>query len=89
MAEYIERQRLKNHYAWWNNDNSKVIDQIVDAQPAADVVPIVHGEWRLIEKGPYYTHYATCSVCGVRQMLECMNYCPHCGADMGVALDDG
>lgn len=89
MAEYIDRQRLKNHYAWWNNDNSKVIDQIVDAQPAADVVPHIRGEWRLIEKGPSYTHYATCSVCGVRQMLECMNYCPHCGADMGVALDDG
>lgn len=89
MAEYIDRQRLKNHYAWWNNDNSKVIDQIVDAQPAADVVPHIMGEWRLIEKGPSYTHYATCSVCGVRQMLECMNYCPHCGADMGVALDDG
>lgn len=89
MSEYIDKQKLKKHYAWWNNENQRLFDQIVDIIPLADVKPVVHGEWRLIEKGPDYTHYATCSVCGERQLLECMNYCPHCGADMGVYVEHG
>ena len=53
-----------------------------------NIKPVVHGEWKQIHKGTDFLHWATCSVCGERQQLECMNYCPHCGADMGVMLDD-
>jgi len=53
------------------------------------VKPIVHGEWRNVTKGMDYMHYATCSVCGQRQLLECMNFCPYCGADMGVYVEHG
>ena len=89
MSEYIDKQKLKKHYAWWNNENQRIFDQIVDVMPLEDVKPIVHGEWRNVTKGMDYMHYATCSVCGQRQLLECMNFCPYCGADMGVYVEHG
>lgn len=29
----IDADKLKQHYAWWNNDEQRTFDQIVDAQP--------------------------------------------------------
>lgn len=49
--------------------------------PAADVRPVVWGEWKHSESAGLYT----CSVCGqygtVHDALD-YNFCPHCGADM-------
>lgn len=74
----------------WADGYDKAIDLaygIVENDPAADVAPVVHGEW--IEKQrhehfpsgkPYIADY--CSVCGKRGSAE-YNYCPNCGAKMG------
>ena len=89
MAEYIDKAKLKRHYGWWNNENQQLFDTIVDVIPVEDVKPVVRGMWLNPVKGKAWTTIATCSVCGERQQLECINFCPHCGADMGVKTDRG
>lgn len=101
MSEYIEREALekaltaaaandkdKNRRTW-----AKAICVLHDA-PAADAVPVVHGEW-LNFYGDFKT--AECDRCenlyevvfdgesteelfeGFKQLYK---YCPHCGAKM-------
>ena len=51
--------------------------------PAADVVPVVHGEWLLRHEG--HGHYWECSVCHKNPCIyvtKDTNYCPNCGAKM-------
>jgi hypothetical protein len=39
----IDAEKLKKHYAWWDDDERRTLfDQIVDAQPTIDAIPI---EW--------------------------------------------
>lgn len=37
----IDADKLKKHYAWWNNEEKKVFDDIVDLQPTVDAVKVV------------------------------------------------
>lgn len=32
----IDADKLKRHYAWWPEDERRVLDEIVDMQPTAD-----------------------------------------------------
>lgn len=51
--------------------------------PAADVAPVVHGEWLLRHEG--YGHYWECSVCHTNPCIyvtEHTKFCPNCGAIM-------
>ena len=80
----IDADKLKQHYAWWNNEEQRTFDQIVDAQPTVETV--VHGEWiddKSTIVGDIIERY--CSLCGQR-MTSCierlMPYCPNCGAKM-------
>lgn len=43
MSKYINADKLKEHYAWWGEDSEekRIIDEIVDVQPSADVVEVV------------------------------------------------
>lgn len=65
----------------------------IENAPAADVAPVVHGQWKLLRKGDW-TSVFVCSVCGRRETIvesESYNsqlkmprkypYC-HCGAKM-------
>ena len=60
----------------------------VDAQPAADVVPVRHGQWRA--SGPLLE----CQSCGeIYSRLggnagKLWNYCPNCGAKMDGDSDE-
>lgn len=49
---------------------------------AADVAPVVHGEW-LGRRGGFFD-FATCSNCKEDYPLggDTLNYCPNCGARM-------
>lgn len=93
MAEYIDReeayrfaqdQKKKETGAYskgWNNamDVIKSAMHNKDAIPAADVRPVVHGEW--IDCGSL----VQCSNCKTKYpewRIWPANYCPNCCADM-------
>ena len=92
MAEYIEREALYEK-AYWHGEHPDVgnpfpdgVDAIdikdVDAIPAADVAPVVHGRW-VPTKAPFMNECKDCSVCGYRTVWgHRYNYCPNCGAKM-------
>ena len=97
MSEYIEREAQKK---WWNdryNSREMVgVNQVIsaiDEQPAADVAPVVHGEWI----GYTASAYIGCTEDGEPKWAERRKYlhkkcgrwsaikepfCPNCGAKM-------
>ena len=95
MAKYISREatikRIKEVYCVGCNSYHGVrcracgtgdaIDMIEDA-PAADVAPVVHGEWEIVV-GSNGKEYMVCTRCRVSQDLTgVFTYCPNCGAKM-------
>ena len=88
MSEYIERKALKDALYEADAITMKGV-AIINQFPAADVAPVVHGEWILV--GTNEHDYETsveekCSLCGryvYRYDTQPQdNYCPNCGADM-------
>lgn len=60
---------------------STLIGDVVKSVPAADVAPVVHGQWLDNED------YMFCSICGIQwnycdNDTKTFNYCPNCGAKM-------
>lgn len=65
-------------------DAERYFLKLLDAQPAADVVEVVHGEWNIVyvDTGHIYMEKMyKCSVCGSRKYND-YRYCPNCGAKM-------
>ena len=65
------------------NDYSMVIDTI-DNFPTADVAPVRHGRWVIIEilcGGGKERKYYRCSECNKANVIR-SNYCGNCGARM-------
>lgn len=101
MAEYIEREALREILDGWRDAHADVDDVYgcdlledviceVDAQTAADVAPVVYGEWLLRHEG--YGHYWECSVCHTNPCIyvtEHTKFCPNCGAKMDGGADNG
>lgn len=59
---------------------SEEIEEMLSLLPAADVAPVVHGEWILDAK-----NHCHCSRCLYGRNIETQigwNYCPACGAKM-------
>ena len=93
MTEYIDREALYEK-AYWHGGHPDVgnpfpdgVDAIdikdVDAIPASDVAPVVHGQW---EPGN-----PICPVCGGNKFKDLdadiwcdwqPDFCPNCGAKM-------
>ena len=90
MKEYIEREALlrlieensETKFDWSESVDIDVLRPVILDMPAADVVPVVHGEWTLYPSDAYMK----CSACGmeylVSKMPHVVGYCPNCGADM-------
>lgn len=107
MSEYITRERALeilndiggcgaepgSYTAGWDEAINAAYEAIQD-EPAADVAPVVHGEWLNID-GDYT--FAACSICetayevateeeaekGLWDAFMCSyRYCPNCGAKM-------
>ena len=87
--EYIEREIAVGAVEYVACRDSRVfssgakyeeIMQAIQKAHAADVVPVVHGEW-LHKNGEMY-----CSVCGREALMDEVYYkspyCPDCGARM-------
>lgn len=86
MAEYITKKAaikaVENAHIELFQSEWEEIEEAINAAPAADVVPVVHGWWNADE---------TCSLCGEKSTegLDATkwnywlpNYCPNCGAKM-------
>ena len=92
MADYIKRQAVLDAIPHAEKDDKislfgAVADfiMLVSEIPAADVAPVVHGQW---------VNGCQCSVCGDRhgpynsRHKPFYNYCPNCGAKMDEVKDD-
>lgn len=80
MSKYIDRAALFNSLS-----GAKTVEEIfaaIQAAPAADVQEVEHGRWLDLDAAPGGLFYATCSICGERQVIEVANYCPMCGANL-------
>ena len=92
MAEYIDRERLKQVFwgACKNCLSEDDIADLIDEMPAADVAPVVHGKFiELNIDDEMKPSEFQCSVCGHTEELFMITpeelewkYCPHCGAKM-------
>lgn len=86
MAEYIDREALKNDIAKSTEPfNTGSVFRAIDRQIAADVAPVVHGcfEPCFDENGNWRQGFAKCSNCGKEYYAQVINhfgYCPNCGA---------
>lgn len=104
MADYIRREDARrmvvqlDKYAWKSpvSDERRVtvdVDLVkfgLDRIPAADVAPVVHGQW--LSKNPHgYEWTFVCSNCDYVDgypFNDRHNYCPNCGAKMDGGNDD-
>lgn len=90
MAEYIERGRLLRD-PYFQEDRypeSHLLRMAIINQPAADVVPVVHGVWEFSHTSSDGFAIVKCSNCGhdafaIAFYVKEGNYCPNCGAKMG------
>ena len=97
MAEYIEREAAvivcDEQYKECLRKSDFCGDTVawnicadIKAMPAADVEPVRHGEWIIVEDE--YVGYVKCSVCGDAFTSwgaiwgAITRYCPSCGARM-------
>ena len=90
MAEYIKRSTAIKaaKHAWAKGLEPS---QYIEALPAADVAPVVHGlwerepasYWRWTPSGAVAVTRTTyrCGLCGRGTAVK-SNYCPNCGAKM-------
>ncbi len=87
MAEYIERAAAIDAVAEVYYDTPDVnlsaekFEAAINAIPAADVAPVVHGRWDNLDG---YKTRRVCSMCGwdVPEYGKFYSYCPNCGAKM-------
>lgn len=100
MAEYIEREALREILDGWRDAHADVDDVHgcglledviceVDAQTAADAAPVVHGRWAHLGGDEW-----CCSACGFVLTTEgswdkpTKKYCEDCGAKMEGGADN-
>ena len=91
MAEYIDRGKLmqfpirrehcdKDHANEHFLNGIETVMEYVENLPAADVAPVVHGQW--IDNFIPDSMLCGCSVCGFTCGAYSFLYCPMCGAKM-------
>ena len=91
IPEYIDREAANLALAEQGFDWDKV-KQALASVPAADVAPVVHGEW--IKRGYVCGDYEwECSACHETEWrglsgADVMKFCMFCGARMDGGADD-
>lgn len=81
MGEYIEREAVLAEYDRQHQGPPGGARKIIAEWPAADVVPVRHGVWRIKHFIFSNIPIARCSLCGEGGAID-MDYCPGCGARM-------
>ena len=88
MAEYIDRAEYCEKHCRCSNEYCDRQSCPIWKAPAADVAPVVHGDWILRHIGA--GHYWECSVCHTNPCIyvtEHTKFCPNCGARMDGGAD--
>lgn len=90
MAEYVEKKDVKaviKRRLGKMDLFESLFNADIDAMPAADVAPVVHGRWDG-EKDHGEFREVKCTACGGILLVKWStrlseyNYCPNCGARM-------
>lgn len=82
MPEYIEREAVVDLITR-RYENPEICTAEINAIPAADVAPVVHGRWEPLEEDWRNQIVGNkCSVCGFGYFGNNLPYCPKCGARM-------
>ena len=71
----------------WNKVRVCDFNRIINNTSTIEAEPIRHGYWKDVEFTLFRVRFATCSECGVRQLIDKDNFCPNCGAKMGMMLE--
>lgn len=92
IVDYVERNKIMEALLDWavclnNPDTLSRSDAlfIIDNIEAADVAPVVHGEWLCAEADD--EQFFLCSVCNDKEYWE-SNYCPECSAKMDAEQEE-
>ena len=90
--DYVERNKIMESLLDWavclnNPDTLSRSDAmfIIDNVEAADVAPVVYGEWLCAETDD--EQFFLCSVCNDKEYWE-SNYCPNCGGKMDAEQEE-
>lgn len=67
--------------ACWVDDSRQYVREVIDA-PAADVAPVVHGQWVTQYRSGTAVAEGYVSTCCDMWSNRKSDYCPHCGARM-------
>lgn len=99
MAEYIERERLKQafrtdteHLQVFDSSMYEILMIDIDELPAADVAPVRHGRWIETQRFYYGAKQYECSLCWAEEfwdkhrITEKYPSCPNCGAKMDLEV---
>lgn len=91
MSDYISREAAIEKAEYDGNYRLVVPVEAIKGLPAADVAPVVHGQWIGIDSSfwkpthssdiPVFRKTYRCSECRRRTAIA-ENYCPNCGAYM-------
>ena len=86
-TEFIDREKARDIVCslcrWEGTSNCVECEHPIDAIPAADVRPVVRGQWSRVYDDFMKSNYDTCSCCGKEYFgAYGFNFCPNCGADM-------
>lgn len=113
MAEYIERKRLEeafdnadpdvcesypDGYSDWGFGR-KNVREVISSVPAADVAPVVHGQWIIgvddddfdvkCSKCEWTDIFEVAGIAAVERIAKTMHYCLNCGAKMDGGAENG
>ena len=86
MTDYITKSRARAIILKHGGSGAAPALRDIDREPAADVVPVVRGEWIWNDDNGYYY----CEKCGAvsprkdqnGEYMDCPNFCANCGAKM-------
>ena len=84
MAEYIEREAAIELLHYYADEACSAIVADMEALPAADVAPVVHGRWRWVayDANPKIGNWH-CTYCNrIPKSFQKEDFCPNCGAKM-------
>ena len=66
MPKLVDADKLKAHYAWWDNEDKKIFDTIIDLQPDAVV---------RCKDCRYRNNIANCERFGRERYVQANSYC--------------